>query len=475
MLSGPEIALAAAAFLIGLTGTWSPCGFSMVDTIGPTGHTGGCRTAIAAAATFAPGAVAGGIVTFGALAALGGVVHGAGVTPAYLVAAAIAVVAAVAEARGTPIVPQIRRQLPERWRRVLPMPVAAAGYGVLLGLGFTTFVLSFGVWAIAGMSFAIGDAGAGVVIGAAFGVGRALPIAVLAPVADRPFGIRATELMAERPAIYHGARMGDALALLVAAVVLTTAASASAARPEADPGADPSVEAGDLAWQLPDRSGVLRSAAQETPAALPGGHPALGGPYVAVATGLSIRLLARQSLRLIAEVPAPEVDAVAVSSEWLVYRARRDGRDVMVGRSIADPGHPGEEIAISSAGGGSQLGIPSLHGGLTAFAIAERRANRIVTYAFGSQKGRTVVASHKAALTSASVEGDGRKTKLLYVRATRKRQRLMIKRVGRKGPGHAILSRKGRRPMMWSTALSAERAYVTLLSRGGSRIVSVRR
>ena len=40
------------------------------------------------------------------------------------------------------IVPQIRRQLPEHWRRAMPMPLAAALYGVLLGLGFTTFVLT---------------------------------------------------------------------------------------------------------------------------------------------------------------------------------------------------------------------------------------------------------------------------------------------------------------------------------------------
>ena len=43
--------------------------------------------------------------------------------------------AAGLEARGTRIAPQIRRQLPEHWRRVMPMPVAAALYGLLLGLG----------------------------------------------------------------------------------------------------------------------------------------------------------------------------------------------------------------------------------------------------------------------------------------------------------------------------------------------------
>ncbi len=73
----------------------------------------------------------------------------------------IALLAAVAEARGMRIVPQIRRQVPEHWRRVMPLPLAAFLYGILLGLGFTTFVLSFGVWALAGISLALGDPSAG--------------------------------------------------------------------------------------------------------------------------------------------------------------------------------------------------------------------------------------------------------------------------------------------------------------------------
>ena len=63
----------------------------------------------------------------------------------------------------------------------MPMPLAAALYGLLLGLGFTTFVLSFGVWAFAGVSLAVGDPSLGLVLGIAFGVGRAIPIVVLAP------------------------------------------------------------------------------------------------------------------------------------------------------------------------------------------------------------------------------------------------------------------------------------------------------
>ena len=96
-------------------------------------------------------------------------------------AAAIALAAAVGEARGARIVPQVRRQVPESWRRRLPLPLAAGLYGVLLGLGFTTFILTFAVWALAGVSVAVGDPALGVAVGLAFGAGRLLPVVVLAP------------------------------------------------------------------------------------------------------------------------------------------------------------------------------------------------------------------------------------------------------------------------------------------------------
>ena len=159
--------LAAAALLIGLTGTWSPCGFSMVETIGPRATADGAATTLAACATFVPGALVGGVVTFGLLSALGELIHGAGGALAYLVAAGDR-----GRRRGRPrraACGSSRRSAascPSSWRRAMPMPLAALLYGVLLGLGFTTFVLSFGVWALAGISFALGRSGAGLVIGA---------------------------------------------------------------------------------------------------------------------------------------------------------------------------------------------------------------------------------------------------------------------------------------------------------------------
>jgi hypothetical protein len=214
--------LLAAALAAGVTGAWSPCGFSMVETLAPHGYARRLRTSLAACATFAVGALAGGAVTFGGLALLGAAL-GAGGPVALGLAAVVAVAAAAAEVRGLRIAPQIRRQVPEAWRRVLPVPLAAAGYGVLLGLGFTTFVLSFAVWALAGASIALGDPALGLAMGVAFGAGRALPVIGLAPFAGTNRGGAITAAMCERPAILLSLRRVDALALAACAVALGTA------------------------------------------------------------------------------------------------------------------------------------------------------------------------------------------------------------------------------------------------------------
>jgi hypothetical protein len=208
--------LAAAA--AGVTGAWSPCGFSMVETLAPHGYAGRLRTTLAACLTFSLGALAGGAATFGGLALLGDAI-GAG-APA--VAAAIALAAALGEARGARILPQVRRQVPESWRRRMPVPLAAGLYGVLLGLGFTTFILTFAVWALAGVSVAVGDPSLGLAIGLAFGAGRLLPVIALAPAAGTERGSACHAAMAERPHILRSLRALDAVAMAALAVVLVT-------------------------------------------------------------------------------------------------------------------------------------------------------------------------------------------------------------------------------------------------------------
>jgi hypothetical protein len=216
--------LVSAALVAGLTGAWSPCGLSMVDTLAPHGYARRRRTSVLASLTFALGALAGGVITFGGLALLGMALGalGAPAAPALGAAAVVSAAAATGEARGLRIVPQVRRQVPESWRRVLPVPVAAAGYGVLLGLGFTTFILTLAVWALAGASVAAGDPALGAAVGLAFGAGRALPVVALAPLGAGP---DVTAAMCERPAILRGLRRIDAVALAACALALGIASA----------------------------------------------------------------------------------------------------------------------------------------------------------------------------------------------------------------------------------------------------------
>lgn len=218
------ICAAITAVVAGVTGAWSSCGFSMVETI--DGSLDGDRrgASIAAGATFAIGAIVGGVITFGGLAMLGraagpgagGVRAGLGVT--------VAVAAAIADWRGVKIAPQIRRQAPERWRWSTPLPLACALYGVLLGLAFTTFVLAFAVWALAGISFAAGDPLLGAVVGVAFGLGRALPVLMMAPgLHGDSQGARLLDGMAREPRMWLGLRRLDALGLGICALLLSGA------------------------------------------------------------------------------------------------------------------------------------------------------------------------------------------------------------------------------------------------------------
>lgn len=473
MLSGLELVLAVAALLAGLTGTWSPCGFSMIETIGPVGHRGGPATTVAACITFTLGALAGGVLTFASLAIAGSLVHGADDRIAYGLAAALALAAAIAEVRGIAIAPQVRRQLPEHWRRLMPMPLAAALYGVLLGLGFTTFVLTFGVFALAGVAFAVGEPAVGLLLGLAFGAGRALPIALTAPIADREAGIRVTELMAERPAIYRGFRVGDGIALLATAASLVSAVAANASRVEQRPAADPSVGGRALAYQRPDRSGLIQQAGGDLD--LPGADPALGDGRVAVRRDQEIAILSAATLEEIGRISAPGADAIAISGRWVAWRARIDGRDFMRARNLADPARPGPEKALGRAGGAAQLGRPSLDDNRLVYARATRAENSIVKRLLGAKRKKrakaTVMRSAVAGLSNPAIRGDA----LLYVRHTRRGDQLKLASLQSGGKGRTLLvNRSG---TLWSTALSAKRAYVTQIhgTAPRQRILSVSR
>ncbi|MCA1690052.1 MAG: hypothetical protein LC720_06345, partial [Actinobacteria bacterium] len=496
------ILLAGTAFAAGLTGTWSPCGFSMLATLGPTGHTGGRRTTIAACATFAVGALAGGAATFTMLSALGRILGGGGSTWATGAAVGIAVAAAVGEARGVRVLPQVRRQVPEHWRRVMPLPVAGGLYGILLGLGFTTFVLTLAVWALAGISVALGDPSTGLAVGLAFGAGRALPVVALAPWIDGERGIRYAEMMAERPVVLRGLRLVDGLLLLASAVALGAGAgagaalaagpgsAAAAASPTeiAEPATDPSAGGPAVAWAVPNSAGILVTGPGAALRPLGGVDPALGGANLAVHVGPYVTVTAGNAV--VARVTVPGATQLAVSDAWLVVRTiETDGRTLLV--SFRLPAADARTV-VAAEPANVDLGRPEIDGNRMVVAINAPTTSRILEFNLTSGRHRVLRSSRASQLLNPALLGD----RLLYERATFCDQRLVLGspktpaggqillRLGGVAirdpgyePGHTqVGSGPSRCPSpriaptavsLWTTALGPDRAYVTELTPRG--------
>lgn len=517
--------LALTAFAAGVTGAWSPCGFSMVETIaGAAGREGDAarRVVRASCATFAVGAVVGGALTFGLLGGLGALV-GAGGDTALAIAAVIALAAAAADALGLRIAPQIRRQVPEPWRRTLPLPLAVALYGVLLGLGFTTFVLAFAVWALAGVSVALGSPLAGVAIGVAFGLGRALPVIALAPRFDDR-GMLLAGRMAEEPRLLRRLRAADAALLLASAVALLLGggvATADAAAPAArDGAAQPAARsahahgparaarwtvvaagASDPSWSEPGLlfrtgTGAATLRLPDGDVALPGGPVALGGPHLAQVEGGAVVVTDwTAGRRLVATVPigAP-VARLAVSSAWIAWVTDDpDGGQTLSAAPLANAA--GAPVVLARVGRRGGIGRPALAGSRVAYAVSSARGgSRIVVrdLAAPGVPAQVVVRSQRTLLSQPALRHD----RLLYVRAGHCDQRLLLARLAggrsrtllrlgttaRRDPGHERhRTTQGREPgecphgtpgrsaqTLWTTALGEREAWVTLLRPGTS-------
>lgn len=492
MLSAVDIALVTTALLAGLTGTWSPCGFSMLDSLGRGTREGRPAVTLRACLAFAVGAIAGGTAVFGALSALGSLLGG-GDSLATLAAFGVAVGGAAAELRGLRVRPQIRRQVPEPWRRVLPLPVAASLYGVLLGVGFATFVLTFAVVSLAAISLALGNPALGLAVGAAFGAGRALPVVVLAPTAHTPWASRALELMAERPLVLRGFRTADGLALAAAAVALATG-PAWGARQVAAPARDPSVSRQVVAYENGRGGAVLRSRGRTL--TLPGSDPAVGAQFVAWRRGELVTVLDRDTQRTISRT-IRGVDALSVSRRWLAWRGR-SARGERIGVARLPAGGPARRVVSIHVVG--ELSRPELDGDRLVYSVAGRGGSRIVIANLRTRRRRIAVRSRRRQLLQPSLRGPG----LLYVSIDRCGQQLVLRRRGRERvllqarpltrsdagyePGHTSQGSgtgpcphrsEGTRSMLWTTALGRRWAYVTLLrprfAHSGARILRLRR
>ena len=440
----------------------------MVGTVSAARHDGRRAFALTAAA-FALGLALGASVVFGGLGLLGAWTHARALV---VVALVVAVASILSDAVGLRVRPQIRFQVPERWRRTMPLPRALFLYGLLLGTGLTTYVPAAAAWALPALSLALGDVTGSLAIGFGFAAGRALPVLVLA--------VRGEETaLAERPQGLRVLRLLTAASLLLALL----AGEVRAATKVASPGGDPSVAGTDVAWQHPGVGGFLSRNGVVTQ--LPGNDPAIGGALVAWRVGAAVTVAARDTLTPVLQEELPGALKLAVSDRWLVWRA---GAQIRV-QPLSDPTRSALVVKTRRA---AELGRPALSGDLVVYHRATAGWSSLSAVDVATGKRRRLRFARDAQLLNPSLLG----TKLLYVRASRCSQQLLLgpleagkERVLLTLPplagqdrGHERhhTSQGERLPcphrpkpttrILWTTALSDTTAYVTvLLPRRGGR------
>jgi hypothetical protein len=262
-------------------------------------------------------------------------------------------------------------------------------------------------------------------------------------------------------------------------------------------GSDPSVDGTLIAWHIPRQPGVLVRDGRWT--RVPGTHPALGANRLALYNGTAIQIRETSGPRFAAAVPAPGADAIAVSSEWVAWRAHGANGDEIFVAPL--PGAAGGARAPQRIAASKELGRPALEGDRLAYHVPSRTGSRIVIADVRTGKRTTVRRERRALLLNPSLHGG----RLLYVRNMYKRQELRVgpqgkhkttkdRRLwsmpptGRRDSGHDPgkehhrhgwprrlwpRPKAGLSATLWTTALAADNAYVTLLRQVAGRPLEV--
>jgi hypothetical protein len=501
MLTVCGLVLAVTALLAGITGSWSPCGLSSIETIGSgLGRRPSARTRAVTLLIFSLGAVAGGAITFTAAAGLGAALQLDGQPQMLgLAAAAVALGAGVADLRVWPVAPQIRHQVPERIRHRLPLSATGGLYGLLLGLGFVTYLLTYAMWALLLGCLLLATPPLGLAVGIAFGLGRALPVLLLAGRYDRPAAEAFIAEMETGP-LLRGMRRIDGVALLVCAIALVPTAHAGAAARTAS-GADPSVAEPAIAFTNAAGDGILRRGNGET-LALPGRDPALGGEWIAWRARDEVTVAARDDLTAVAVFPIRHVDALAVG-DLLAYRTTdRRGASAIGVRRLDGSG----ARTVTRVRSPLSLSPPSVAGRTVVYAVNAPTGSRLLAAAPGRQPRPVRVAGPWQSVGNPAVRGGA----LLYVHndycgqrlrlgaldgpidGSRDRTLLRLRAPAERDTGHErgyvdAYHEAGLCPTtpyapvtgtLWTTALSRRRALVTVVPArrpAASFVLTVRR
>jgi hypothetical protein len=433
----------------------------MVETITPAGC-GSRHRHLAALALFALGA---GLAAAGLGAVLG--LAGSVLDPAWTLPA-LAVLALVAAAREAGLVrlplPELRHQVPERWRREWPLPAWSLGYGAGLGAGVLTHQPVGTFWVAAAGALALGDPPVSALCLLPFGLGRALMVALPARGGRDPAA--AVERLAARRRVLRPANA----AALVAVAALAGAAPALAQSGASGGSYDPAVWGGVVAFSEADggAGAVVLRAPGRPEVRVPGARsPSVDADLLAYADAEGVRVVrwttGEQLARLPGRVGRPALDWPRVA---VVREGRRGSRLELVNLVS------GARRTVARARRGEDLGRPALRGGLLAWHHATGSRSAVLLRP-ARRAGRTIVVA--SSTTALHVNPSLAARHVAWVESRGEVSHLHIRRV-RGVRVRTLVTLSGRDRILWTTALSPRRAFVTRwsLRSGRAELISLR-
>jgi hypothetical protein len=410
---------------------------------------------------FAAGAMAASALVGAALGALGAAL-GAQLA---LVAAGLALLAAAREAGLVSFpLPQMRRQVPERWRFELPLPVWSVGYGAGLGVGFLTFQPVATFWVACAAAVALANPLAAAVSFAAFGAGRALMAAW--PRRGHEDATAAVESLVGRGRFLL---VANVVVLIVCATLL--AAPSAGAATSLGPGFDPSARGGVLARARMSSgvSNILLQPSGESAVTIPSGSaPSVDGDLVAYADSQGVKVV---NWRTGARVTQIDGAVAKPALDWPLLAFVRTGStyERLIVADYTDPAAPTERW-IARAEVMNDLGRPSLVAGRIAWHKLTPGGARIYVQTLATGKRTVVARSDILVLANPSLSS----TRVVWVAQSARACSLQTRRFDRHTVKRIYRTTSTTR-LLWTTALTGRTAYVTQWSSktGSSTLVRV--
>jgi hypothetical protein len=392
-----------------------------------------------------------------ASAALGAVLGLAGsmvgTRPALIGAAVIAFLAALRETGLVRLpLPQSRRQVPERWRSELPLPLWSAGYGAGLGAGFLTFQPVATFWVACAAALALGRPALAALCFAFYGAGRAVMTIWPRRRGDAP---AAVERLVARSALVG--RMNAAV-LVLAVVMLSLAPAAGAGVSSMGRGFDPSADGKTLA-RARMSSGALEvivapPAPKPAVPVKPASAPSLDGNLLAYADSGGIKVIDWRNGNLQRLIAGPVSDPALA---WPLLAFLRDDGD-HERLILADLTNASDPVLkrIATVRSADDLGRPSLRGGRLAWHRIRHRGSSIFLYNVSTGARRTVEQTKIWQESNPAVSA----TRIAWVEERPAGSFLRVRRLG-SGHTRTVTQVEGKKTFLWTTALVGRTAYVT--------------